>query len=97
MMKFEWFELDASVGDGPTMWQLHMVSTNGHGKLNTWGILGTLTKLNRAWRIMARRPDTDPDFYWLDNHLTLDEAQRAAKLFLCVGRSGVVGGSDGKR
>lgn len=85
-MKFEWYELDTSISDGRPVWQLHMVSTDQHGITHTKAILCTLTKLSRAWRIMERRPGTKPDFFWLDDDLSLEEAQRAAKLFACVGR-----------
>ncbi len=85
-MKFEWYELDASVGDGRPMWQLHLTSTDRHGVTHTKAIIGTMTKLRMAWRIMERKPGSKPDFYWLDGDLSLEEAQRAAKLFLCVGR-----------
>lgn len=84
-MKFEWFELGPVWGGDHPMWQLHMVSTDG-GITHTKAILGTMTKLRNAWRIMERRPGSKPDFYWLDGDLSLEEAQRAAKLFLCVGR-----------
>lgn len=82
-MKFEWEEYAA---DGHLLWNLYI----------KWGdrsqrVIGTMTKLRTAWRIMEHRPNNKPDFYWLDGGLSLDEAQRAAKLFLCVGRSGVVG------
>ena len=80
-MKFEWHELDASFNDGRPVWGLYLVQAGQFKKL-----MGTMTKLSRAWRIIERRPDTKPDFYWLDGDLTLEDAQRAAKLFLCVGR-----------
>ena len=80
-MKFEWRELDASFNDGRPLWGLYLVRAGQFKKL-----MGTMTKLSRAWRIMEHRPNSKPDFYWLGNDLTLEDAQRAAKLFLCVGR-----------
>ena len=80
-MKFEWKETDGSIADGRPMWSLYLV-WNDRSKR----IIGTMTKLSRAWRVMEINVGGKPDFYWLDNDLTLEEAQRAAKLFLCVGR-----------
>lgn len=80
-MKFEWLEVEqwqAEVAAPRQVWGLYLVDAGTYRRL-----FGTLTKLNRAWRIYD--PGT-ADKYWLDNDLSLDEAQRAAKLFLCVGR-----------
>lgn len=80
-MKFEWSETDSSIADGRPVWNLY-AKWNDRSKR----IIGTMTKLNRAWRVMDINPGRKPDFYWLDGDLSLEEAQRAAKLFLCVGR-----------
>lgn len=93
-MKFQWYEANAWGSSAP-MWQLHMVKSDAHGCEQTVSILGTLTKLNRAWRIMERKTYVKPDMYWLDGDLSLEDAQRAAKLFLCVGRSN--GATEGRR
>ena len=80
-MKFEWRQLDTSIHDDRPIWGLYLVGDATYARL-----FGTMTKLSRAWRIMERKPGSKPDFYWLDSGLSLEEAQRAAKLFLCVGR-----------
>lgn len=85
-MKFEWYEVESIWSGDKPLWQLHLTSTDAHGIKHTKAIIGTMTKLRMAWRIMERKPDSKPDFYWLDGDLSLEEAQRAAKLFLCVGR-----------
>lgn len=84
-MRLKWYKLDEP-DYGPPTWQLHLVKIDAHGMERTVDILGSLAKLNRAWRIMERKIYVKPDMYWLDAELTLEEAQRAAKLFLCVGR-----------
>lgn len=45
--------------------------------------LGTLYQTETGYIILERGNEQNP--YILDGDLTLDEAQRAAKLFLCVG------------
>lgn len=79
MMTFKWEPVQQWEQTEPRkVWGLYLVQVGTFKRL-----YGTLTELNRAWRIY--NPGTH-DKYWLDKHLTLDEAQRAAKLFLCVGR-----------
>lgn len=85
MTKFEWYEVE-TYGSDRKSWQLHLVKPDAHGVMYSVAVIGTLDKLNRAWRVSERKIYVKPDQYWLDKHLTLDEAQRAAKLFLCVGR-----------
>ena len=80
-MKFEWSQLDSSIVDYRPVWGLYLVHAGNFKK-----VVGTMTKLSRAWRIMEINTGGKPDFYWLDSDLSLEEAQRAAKLFLCVGR-----------
>lgn len=80
-MKFEWHEIHDRLGDGRPAWGLYMVHKDRYQR-----VIGTITKLSRAWRVMDINPGKQPDFYWLDGDLTLEDAQRAAKLFLCVGR-----------
>lgn len=79
-MKFEWQDITKYVDNiqGQQTYGLYLVHA-GHFKR----LMGSLTKLSRAWRIYSL---ADKDMYWLDDDLSLDEAQRAAKLFLCVGR-----------
>ncbi len=81
-MKFEWIEHEG--WDDKPAYTLYLM--DGTRPIRT---MGTLVELNRAWRIREHRTN---DLYWLDKNLSLapsesvEEAQRAAKLFLCVGR-----------
>lgn len=77
-MRFEWFKRDFHPQH---VWALYLV--NRHLRVTE---IGTLTKLRGAWRIVENTIHTTPDKYWLDGDLSLEDAQRAAKLFLCVGR-----------
>ena len=74
-MKLEWHEHTT------VMWSLYLMENSRRVKL-----LGTMARLPRAWKIIERTSKRTPDAYWLDGDLTLEEAQRAAKLFLMVGR-----------
>lgn len=85
-MKFEWSEVDSSIADGRPVWSLYLKWDGAYSGQRFSRIIGTMTKLSRAWRIMDINPGRKPDFYWLDGGLSLEDAQRAAKLFLCVGR-----------
>lgn len=85
-MKFEWYEVDSGVADGRPMWNLCLVWNGAYSGQQYSRPIGTMTKLSRAWRVMEIRPGNKPAMYHLDGDLSLDEAQRAAKLFLCVGR-----------
>ena len=82
MMKFEW-RTHEGWSDRPA-YTLYLMN-----KGRPFREMGTLIELNRAWRI--REYGTN-DLYWIDKDLSLapsqrvEEAQRAAKLFLCVGR-----------
>ena len=44
--------------------------------------LGTLMRHEGLWRF---KENSNTEAYWLDGDLSLEEAMRAAKLFLCVG------------
>lgn len=80
-MKFEWEEVERwDISEARTVptWALYLTKDGDYRRM-----FGTLTKLPRAWVI---HNPSDADKYWLDNDLSLEEAQRAAKLFLCVGR-----------
>jgi hypothetical protein len=77
-MRFEWFRWDFHPHD---VWTLYLVKNGRFVK-----DMGTLTKLRGAWRVAENTIHTTPDKYWLDGDLSLEDAQRAAKLFLCVGR-----------
>jgi hypothetical protein len=77
-MRFEWFKRDFHPQH---VWALYLIK---NGRFVT--DMGTLTRLPRAWRIVENTRHTTPDKYWLDGDLSLEDAQRAAKLFLCVGR-----------
>lgn len=93
MMKFEWKEAQSwdDSGNQAGVWNLYLMSNkhfNKHGEALASKRMGTLFKLRRAWKIKSSQWSLGdkPDEYWLDADLTLEEAQRAAKLFLCVGR-----------
>ena len=77
-MRFEWFKDDSHPQH---VWALYLIKNGRFVK-----DMGTLTRLPRAWRIVENTIHTTPDKYWLDGDLSLEDAQRAAKLFLCVGR-----------
>lgn len=87
-MRFEWIETE-KWSDRYVVYSLYLVKDERPVRL-----MGTLIELPRAWRI---REHGTNDMYWLDKDLSLapsqrvEEAQRAAKLFLCVGRPGVSG------
>ena len=78
-MKFEWQPISrwTMPPDHPA-WGLYLVQAGSFKRF-----IGSLTQLPRAWAIHS---NDDKDKYWLDSSLSLEEAQRAAKLFLCVGR-----------
>jgi hypothetical protein len=77
-MRFEWIRRDGHPQD---IWALYLIKDGRFVK-----DMGTLTRLPRAWRVLEHRVISTPDKYWLDGDLSLEDAQRAAKLFLCVGR-----------
>ena len=77
-MRFEWLKYDFHPQD---IWTLFLIKDGRFVK-----DMGTLTKVRGAWRVVESTIHTTPDKYWLDGDLTLEDAQRAAKLFLCVGR-----------
>jgi len=80
-MRFEWFRYDFHPQD---VWTLFLMGNHLPVKR-----MGTLTKVRGAWRVVENTRHTrhtTPDKYWLEGDLSLEDAQRAAKLFLCVGR-----------
>lgn len=78
-MKFEWYQ--APTVNNTTTYTLWLMYGD-----RPMRAMGSMLKLPRAWKIMEVNVGGKPDFYWLDGDLSLEEAQRAAKLFLCVGK-----------
>jgi hypothetical protein len=83
-MRFKWEETPVWGDAHRPAWTLYLMDKN-----RRVGVMGSLLELPRAFRIREHRTG---DMYWLDKDLSLapsqrvEEAQRAAKLFLCVGR-----------
>jgi len=83
-MKFQWVNAwgwETDIAKPQDVWTLFLMGNHLPVKR-----MGTLTKVRGAWRVLEHRVSATPDKYWLDGDLSLEDAQRAAKLFLCVGR-----------
>jgi hypothetical protein len=91
-MKLEWLSVGPPFGDGEA-WDLVM---HGRGYVTRFGRMyvvdgGYMVQQWDTASVLKRKLPLDPDSITrtacriLDDHLTLDEAQRAAKLLLMVG------------
>lgn len=78
-MKFEWIENEPWTQVLMESWSLWLMERERPIRL-----MGTLYRLeDKSYVLLERKGDATP--YFLDADLSLEEAQRAAKLFLCVG------------
>lgn len=86
-MKFQWYENEPFTQDLIESWSLWLADKSDR----PLRIMGTMYKLEDGSYVIMERAsknaskDTPP--LLLDADLTLDEAQRAAKLFLAVGET----------
>lgn len=80
-MKFMWSKNDPFTQELIESWTLWLCDKASQPRRR----FGTLYKTETHYVILERGKEEMP--LVLDGHLTLDEAQRAAKLFLCVGEA----------
>ena len=79
-MKFQWIENEPFTQELLESWTLWLCDKGGR----PGGRMGTLYQLeDKSYILLERKHEATP--YFLDADLSLEEAQRAAKLFLCVG------------
>ncbi len=78
-MKFQWTKNEPWTQVLMESWSLWLME-----KERPIRLMGTLYRLeDKSYVLLERKGDAKP--YLLDADLSLEEAQRAAKLFLCVG------------
>lgn len=80
-MKFQWIKNEPFTQELLESWTLWLCDVGGR----PGGRMGTLYQLeDKSYVLLERNRESKP--LALDDDLSLDEAQRAAKLFLCVGK-----------
>ncbi len=86
-MKFQWVKNEPftqELLESWTLWLVEQIKIRDQQTSRPLRRMGTLYQLeDKSYVLLERRNEATP--YFLDADLSLEEAQRAAKLFLCVG------------
>lgn len=86
-MKFQWIKNEPftqELLESWTLWLVEQIKIRDQQTSRPLRRMGTLYRLeDKSYVLLERKGNATP--YLLDANLSLEEAQRAAKLFLCVG------------